>query len=215
MPGLRGTSVTVVMGGILLLAGCQESSGPRADADAASSSSTSAAGSPSTSPSSAATGKPSRSAVANTAPATAARTPKPTTTKAAVATPTRAPATPASRPGCRNLAASVEVKAAVTEAYRHAFPRFIHVQPAPDQFFYGQCDGVRYAATRFQATSGATQEELVGMQDEGSVTKYFRSTTGSGWSYLTSDAFPRGAHGCGDVPAIPEGLSAAWGNCAT
>lgn len=207
--------MTVVMGGILLLAGCQESSGPRADADAASSSSTSAAGSPSTSPSSAATGKPSRSAVANTAPATAARTPKPTTTKAAAATPTRAPATPASRPGCRNLAASVEVKAAVTEAYRHAFPRFIHVQPAPDQFFYGQCDGVRYAATRFQATSGATQEELVGMQDEGSVTKYFRSTTGSGWSYLTSDAFPRGAHGCGDVPAIPEGLSAAWGNCAT
>ncbi|RSM93794.1 hypothetical protein DMH25_34825 [Streptomyces sp. WAC 01325] len=205
----------MVMGGILLLAGCQESSGPRADADAASSSSTSAVGSPSTSPSSAATGKPSRSAVANTAPATAARTPKPTTTKAAAATPTRAPATPASRPGCRNLAASVEVKAAVTEAYRHAFPRFIHVQPAPDQFFYGQCDGVRYAATRFQATSGATQEELVGMQDEGSVTKYFRSTTGSGWSYLTSDAFPRGAHGCGDVPAIPEGLSAAWGNCAT
>lgn len=207
--------MTVVMGGILLLAGCQESSGPRADADAASSSSTSAAGSPSTSPSSAATGKPSRSAVATTAPATAARTPKPTTTKAAAVTPTRAPATPAGRPGCRNLAASVEVKAAVTEAYRHAFPRFIHVQPAPDQFFYGQCDGVRYAATRFQATSGATQEELVGMQDEGSVTKYFRSTTGSGWSYLTSDAFPRGAHGCGDVPAIPEGLSAAWGNCAT
>ncbi|RSN95521.1 hypothetical protein DMH26_21385 [Streptomyces sp. WAC 05379] len=106
------------------------------------------------------------------------------------------------------------MKAAVTEAYRQAFPRFVHVQPAPDQFFYGQCDGVRYAATRFQATSGATQEELVGMQDEGSVTKYFRSATGSGWSYLTSDAFPRGAHGCGDVPAIPEGLSAAWGNCA-
>lgn len=207
--------MTVVMGGILLLAGCQESSGPRADADAASSSSPSVAGSSSTSPSSAATGKPSRSAVATTAPATAARTPKPTTTKAAAATPTRAPATPASLPGCRNLAASVEVKAAVTEAYRHAFPRFVHVQPAPDQFFYGQCDGVRYAATRFQATSGATQEELVGMQDEGSVTKYFRSTTGSGWSYLTSDAFPRGAHGCGDVPAIPEGLSAAWGNCAT
>ncbi|WCD94274.1 hypothetical protein PGH47_00865 [Streptomyces sp. HUAS 31] len=102
----------------------------------------------------------------------------------------------------------------MTEAYRRAFPRFVHIQPAPDQFFYGQCDGVRYAATRFQATSGATQEELVGMQDEGSVTKYFRSTNGSGWSYLTSDAFPRGAHGCGDVPAIPEGLSAAWANCA-
>ncbi|MFB6938059.1 hypothetical protein [Streptomyces chartreusis] len=213
MPGLRGTSVTVVMGGVLLLAGCQESSGPRADADAPSSSSPSVAGPPSTSSSSAATGKPARSAVATTAPATAARTPTPTT-KAAAATPTRAPATPASRPGCRNLAASVEVKAAVTEAYRHAFPRFVHVRPAPDQFFYGQCDGVRYAATRFQATSGATQEELVGMQDEGSVTKYFRSTTGSGWSYLTSDAFPRGAHGCGDVPAIPEGLSAAWANCA-
>ncbi|MFE6941998.1 hypothetical protein [Streptomyces chartreusis] len=214
MPGLRGTSVTVVLGGILLLAGCQESSSPRAGADAPSSSSPSLTGSPSPSSSSAATGKPSRSAVATTAPATAARTPTPTSTKAAAATPTRAPATPASRPGCRNLAASVEVKAAVTEAYRRAFPRFVHVQLAPDQFFYGQCDGVRYAATRFQATSGATQEELVGMQDEGSVTKYFRSATGSGWSYLTSDAFPRGAHGCGDVPAVPEALSAAWGNCA-
>ncbi|MBT1094366.1 hypothetical protein [Streptomyces sp. Tu102] len=206
--------MTVVLGGILLLAGCQESSSPRAGADTPSSSSPSLTGSPSPSSSSAATGKPARSAVATTAPATAARTPTPTSTKAAAATPTRAPATPASRPGCRNLAASVGVKAAVTEAYRQAFPRFVHVQPAPDQFFYGQCDGVRYAATRFQATPGATQEELVGMQDEGSVTKYFRSATGSGWSYLTSDAFPRGAHGCDDVPAIPEGLSAAWGNCA-
>ncbi|MFG1665251.1 hypothetical protein [Streptomyces sp. Y7] len=152
-----------------------------------------------------------------TAPSTSpvATTPAPVPASAAptrTASPTPA-ATLRTAPGCGNLAATSEVKAAVTGAYRSAFPRFVHVQPAPDQFYYGQCDGVRYAATRFEATSGATQEELVAMQDEGSVTKYFRSTSGGGWNYLTSDGFPRGAHGCGDIPQIPDALSETWGNC--
>ncbi|MDX3453803.1 hypothetical protein PV396_17915 [Streptomyces sp. ME02-8801-2C] len=101
----------------------------------------------------------------------------------------------------------------MTGAYQRSFSRFSHIQPVPHQFFYGQCGGVRYAATRFESTPGATPEELVGMQDEGSVTKYFRGTSGGGWTYLTSDGFPRGPHGCGDVPQIPEVLASAWGNC--
>ncbi|WP_406171826.1 hypothetical protein [Streptomyces sp. NBC_00996] len=105
------------------------------------------------------------------------------------------------------------MKAAVTGAYQRSFPRFVHVQPVPHQFFYGQCGGVRYAATRFEATPGATHEELVGMQDEGSATKYFRGTSGGSWIYIASDSFPRGPHGCGDVPQIPDSLAAAWGNC--
>ncbi|KUO21331.1 hypothetical protein AQJ91_10245 [Streptomyces dysideae] len=106
------------------------------------------------------------------------------------------------------------MKAAVTAAYQRSFPRFAHIQPVPRQFFYGQCGGVRYAATRFESTPGATHEQLVGMQDEGSATKYFRSTSAGSWSYLASDGSPRGPHGCGDVPQIPETLAAAWGNCS-
>lgn len=83
----------------------------------------------------------------------------------------------------------------------------------PHQFFYGQCDGVRYAATRFEAAPGATREELVGMQDEGGATKYFRGTSGDNWIHVAGDGFPRGPHGCGDVPHIPERPAAVWGNC--
>ncbi|WP_435210290.1 hypothetical protein [Streptomyces sp. bgisy034] len=168
-------------------------------------------------------GTPSQGAATATPTATpsqpASTTPTPALTSAAPAGAAAASTSAATlrgtpeRPGCRNLAAGGEVKAAVTGAYQRAFPRFVHVRPVPGQFFYGECGGVRYAATRFEATSAATQEELVGMQDEGSVTKYFSSTSGGGWRYLASDGFPRGAHGCGDIPQIPEALSEAWGDC--
>ncbi|MFG3656685.1 hypothetical protein [Streptomyces sp. NPDC047706] len=128
------------------------------------------------------------------------------------ATPTPA-STSTGTPGCHNLPAGADVKAAVTDAYRRSFPRFRHIQPAPQQFFYGRCGDVRYAATRFQATPGATLDELVAMQDEGSVTKYFRTTTTGGWSYVAGDSFPRGAQGCGDIPLIPAALAEAWANC--
>jgi hypothetical protein len=105
------------------------------------------------------------------------------------------------------------VKAEVTRMYRHDVTHFQHIEPVPHTFFYGQCGTVRYAATRFQPFAGATQAELVGMQDEGSVTKYFRDS-GGGWVYIASDGLPAGPHGCGDIPAIPDALATAWGNCS-
>lgn len=119
---------------------------------------------------------------------------------------------PTAVPGCRNLAANGEVKAAVTRAYRQTV-HFAHIEPVPHGFFYGQCGTVRYAATRFQPFDGATYEELVGMQDEGSATKYFLDS-GGGWVHVGSDGFPAGPHGCGDIPAIPDALAAAWKNCS-
>lgn len=198
------------MGGILLVTGCQDSSGSHGDSGAPSPSrpSVSASVPVGTSSQGAAMPTPTPSRPVSSTP-----TPALTSAAPAKAAASSTPAATPDQPGCRNLAAGSEVKAAVTGAYQRAFPRFFHVQPASAQFFYGECGGVRYAATRFEATSAATQEELVGMQDEGSVTKYFRSTSGGGWSYLTSDGFPRGAHGCGDIPQIPEALSEAWGNC--
>ncbi|MFE7763868.1 hypothetical protein [Streptomyces sp. NPDC057438] len=153
-----------------------------------------------------------------TPPRAATTTPSPSRTSAAPAkavspAPAGTLTTPAGDYDCRNLTAANEVKAAVTRAYRRSFPRYVHVQPVPQQFFYGQCGGVRYAATRFDSTPGATHEELVGMQDEGSAIKYFRGTSGDNWIYVASDGFPRGPQGCGDVPQIPEELAAAWRNC--
>jgi hypothetical protein len=213
MPGLK--AVIAAVGGILLLAGCQDSSGTHVGsgtpAPSSSEPSAYAAVPTGTSSNGPATTTP-------TSPVTTTHTPTPSHTAAAPAraaspTPVGILPTSANHPDCRNLTADSEVKAAVTEAYRRSFPRFIHIQPVPRQFFYGQCGGVRYAATRFEATPGASHDELVGMQDEGSATKYFRSTSGGGWTYLTSDGFPRGPQGCGDVVQIPRALSEIWGNC--
>ncbi|MFG3092997.1 hypothetical protein [Streptomyces antibioticus] len=224
MPGVRGASVIAVMGGILALTGCQEAlnsptgSGTPASASSSSAlSSSSSAQAPTPTGTTPTTSSPTPTGTPTAGPATT--TPAPSGT---IATPVKAttptPAAPhppsADHADCRNLTAGSQVKAAVTEAYRRSFPRFVHIGPDSGTFFYGQCGGVRYAATRFHATPGATHDELVNMQDEGSVTKYFRSTSAGGWTYLTSDGFPHGPQGCGDVAQIPEALSALWGNCS-
>jgi hypothetical protein len=105
------------------------------------------------------------------------------------------------------------VKAAVTRAYQRTFPRYTHIEPVPLRFFYGQCGALHYAATPFRSTPGATYDQLVGMQDEGSAMKYFRTTPDGGWAYIASDGYPQSPHGCGDIPQIPQALAAAWANC--
>ncbi len=208
MPGFRAASATVLIAGILGLTGCQDASDPG-----------SASGTRSPSPSAtAAAGTPSSDS-APSGPSSSVGTPRPSHTsatpvRAEAPSPTETGRTPTSLPGCRNLTATNQVKAEVTGAYKRSFPRLVHLRPAPHQFFYGQCGGVRYAATRFEPTSGATEEELVGMQDEGSAIKYFRTASDGGWIYAASDAFPRDAHGCGAIPQIPQSLAAAWGNCS-
>ncbi|MGW3663870.1 hypothetical protein [Streptomyces sp. NPDC005141] len=208
MPGLRRTSVMALAGGIMLLTGCRDPAGAGSAAgttasspDASASAAVRADGAaPATSPSSSSAGTPT--------PSHASATP----VRATEAAPAPTSHAPTAVPGCRNLAAGDEVKAAVTRAYRQEV-HFAHIEPVPHGFFYGQCGTVRYAATRFQPFDGATYEELVGMQDEGSATKYFRSSGGA-WVYAGSDGFPAGPHGCGDIPAIPDALAAAWKNCS-
>lgn len=199
----RLRAVITVAGGLLMLTACENSSGAHAGSGAASSSPSTNASVPADTPSHVPAGTTPTALRTPAAPAGAAISPTPTETAAS-----------ADHAGCHNLTATDEVKAAVTAAYQRSFPRFAHIRPVPRQFFHGQCGGVRYAATRFESTPGATHEQLVSMQDEGSATKYFRSTSADGWSYVASDAFPRGLHGCGDISQIPEALAAAWGNCS-
>lgn len=207
MSGLRRTSALALAGGIMLLTGCQDPAGT-----------------------SSAAGTPTASAAASAAAAVRKDTPAPAASPAsspagtsapsrgsATGSPERATATPAGRAatavaGCRNLAAGDAVKTEVTRMYRHDVTHFQHIEPEPHTFFYGQCGTVRYAATRFQPFAGATEAELVGMQDEGGAIKYFRDS-GGGWVYIASDGLPAGPHGCGDIPAIPDALATAWGNC--
>ncbi|MEV6989082.1 hypothetical protein AB0N87_07540 [Streptomyces sp. NPDC093228] len=208
MRGLRGVTVTALMGGILMLTGCHGSPGTDAASGAPSPTSPSATSSASS------PDAPATAAAPSGAASSAAPRPSSTSTPARATASTGAARMPASVPGCRNLSVGHDVKAAVASAYRRAFPRLVHIRPEPHRFFYGQCGAVRYAATRFQATPGVTDEELVNMQDEGSTTKYFRGTSGGGWTYLTSDGLPAGPHGCGDIPEIPAALAKAWGNCS-
>ncbi|MET8856021.1 hypothetical protein [Streptomyces sp. NPDC004579] len=211
MAGLRRTSALALAGGIMLLTGCQDTAGAGSAADTPGSSAAASDGA--AEPSASATGTmspPSSPAVTGTpSHGSATGSPKRATERAG----TPADRTPTAVAGCRNLTAGDAVKADVTRTYRHDVTHFEHIGPVPHVFFYGQCGTVRYAATRFQPFAGATQAELVGMQDEGSVTKYFRDA-GGGWVYVATDGFPVAPHGCGDIPAIPDALATAWGNCS-
>ncbi|MFJ4982407.1 hypothetical protein ACIP9H_01245 [Streptomyces sp. NPDC088732] len=218
MSGIRSASIAAaLLGCTLLLSGCTDSSGSGSDsaagttASASPQSSASATADPSSEPSPSAS---SSSAAATASASTSTRPATPPPTSKHTTAPVKVPQAPASVPGCRNLAVSGEVKAAVTRAYQRSYPRFVHIAPAPGRFFYGQCGTVRYAATPFDPTSGANEGELVNLQDEGSAMKYFRATTGSDWSYFASDGFPASPHGCAEILQIPDALIAAWRNCS-
>ncbi|MER5401018.1 hypothetical protein [Streptomyces sp. NPDC002599] len=208
MSGLRRTSALALAGGIMLLTGCQDPAGTGSAADTPASSAVASAAEAVRKDTPAPAASPSSSPDGTSAPSRGSATGSP---ERATATPAGHAATAVA--GCRNLAAGDAVKAEVTRMYRHDVTHFQHIEPVPHTFFYGQCGTVRYAATRFQPFAGATQAELVGMQDEGSVTKYFRDS-GGGWAYIASDGLPAGPHGCGDIPAIPDALATAWGNCS-
>ena len=112
--------------------------------------------------------------------------------------------------GCRNLGATAAAKAVVIAAYQTRFPYLTHIETAPGSFYYGVCDGTEYALTQFRSTPGATEQQLVAMQDEGSARKLFERTGGTGWRYVSSDTFPA-TPGC--APPVPARLAKAWVNC--
>lgn len=115
---------------------------------------------------------------------------------------------------CRSLLVSSTVKSDVTAAYgEQAQPRLTHLAPVKGTFYYGSCDGVHYAATRFQPTAGSTPAEQVALQDDGAAMKYFVDRPGTGWRYLASDGFPAASDGCAAVTQLPAGLAALWDDC--
>lgn len=115
--------------------------------------------------------------------------------------------------GCHDLVATAAVKAAVVDAYHKAEPYFVHIATAPHTFYYGQCGSVRYAATRFVLTSGATYQEQVGIQDDGSAMKYFTAPAAGAWTYVASGSFPPSSGGCAAIAQIPAALAAVWAGC--
>ncbi|MEU0073084.1 hypothetical protein ABZ027_26565 [Streptomyces sp. NPDC006332] len=152
----------------------------------------------------------------------------PTTPPASTAPPTVAPKThgaapddpavtspSATSPACRSLVVPQEVKDAVTSAYRRSQPGLVHIAPVKGTFYYGECDGVLYAGTAFTPTAGATENELVQVQDEGAAEKYFSKAgaKGGAWTFVASDGFPRDPRGCAAIPQIPAQLAALWGDC--
>jgi hypothetical protein len=116
--------------------------------------------------------------------------------------------------GCRSLLASPTAKASVTAAYRsQAQPPLTHIAPVKGTFYYGSCDGVLYAGTRFHLTAGSTEAEQVALQDDGAAMKYFVDRPGAGWRYVASDSFPAGPRGCAAIAQIPAHLAALWNDC--
>ncbi|MFD4318298.1 hypothetical protein [Streptomyces sp. NPDC058548] len=139
----------------------------------------------------------------------ASTSPTPTTrTKTATARPTAAPSTTAAVPAaCKNLAATADVKSAVTRTWERA-KRVSHIQPKPGNFYYGSCGTTRHAAVRFEGGAGATGDDLVQLQDEGSGLQFFRFTPGTGWRFVGSDTYPA----TGDCSRFaPVALARQWG----
>ncbi|MFF3334094.1 hypothetical protein ACFYWX_31835 [Streptomyces sp. NPDC002888] len=116
-------------------------------------------------------------------------------------------------PPCRSLVVPQEVKDAVTLAYRRSQPGLVHIAPVRGTFYYGECDGVFYAGTSFTPTAGATENELVQLQDEGGAEKYFTQAKGGAWTFAAGDGLPRDSRGCAAIGEIPARLAALWGDC--
>ncbi|MGW4985033.1 hypothetical protein [Streptomyces mirabilis] len=77
----------------------------------------------------------------------------------------------------------------MTQTWEHA-KRVSHIQPKPGNFYYGSCGTTLYAAVRFEAGAGATGDDRVQLQDEGSGLQFFRFTPSTGWSFVGSDRYP-------------------------
>jgi hypothetical protein len=106
-----------------------------------------------------------------------------------------------------------DVKDAVTQAYRRSQPGLVHITPVKGTFYYGRCDGVFYAGASFTPTAGATENELVQLQDEGGAEKYFTKNRDGAWTFVAGDGLPRDPRGCAALPGIPARLAALWGDC--
>jgi hypothetical protein len=202
---VRGAAVAVVvLSAVLVVSGCKGGGGGGGDG---------AAGAPSSAAvvASATPASPAPSAAGTSTGAGPSAGPSPISSPSpspSVHAPVKpSPTVPA---GCRNLGATAAAKAVVIAAYQTRFPYLTHIETAPGSFYYGVCDGTEYALTQFRSTPGATEQQLVAMQDEGSARKLFERTGGTGWRYVSSDTFPA-TPGC--APPVPARLAKAWVNC--
>lgn len=208
--GRAVATAALALAACLGLAACNDGSGSAASASAAATAARSASGSatssasPTPTDSQAVTASVSPTAVASTSPAPTAKamagTSRPT------ATPSAAAAFPAA---CKNLAVHADVKSAVTQTWEHA-KRVSHIQPKPGNFYYGSCGTTLYAAVRFEAGAGATGDDRVQLQDEGSGLQFFRFTPSTGWWFVGSDAYPA-TDDCSRF--APVALARQW-NCS-
>jgi hypothetical protein len=137
----------------------------------------------------------------------------PQRTTSAPSRPATTAPSPRSTSSCQSLVVPQEVKDAVTEAYRQSQTGLTHIAPEKGSFYYGKCDGVSYAGTRFAPTSGATLDERVQLQDDGGAEKYFTKSPNGKWTYVATDGLPRSPRGCAAIPQIPASLAALWADC--
>ncbi|MFI2761751.1 hypothetical protein ACH5A3_23220 [Streptomyces echinatus] len=97
----------------------------------------------------------------------------------------------------------------MTQTWEHA-KRAGHIQPRPGNFYYGSCGTTHYAAARFEAGAGATGDDRVQLQDEGSSLQFFRLSPGTAWWFVGSDTYPA-TDDCSRF--APADLARRW-NCS-
>lgn len=87
-------------------------------------------------------------------------------------------------------------------------------QISPGTTYYGMCGSTAYAVSSFHAAPGATFDQQVSFQDEGSAPRFFVKEAGGAWAVVgigtPSYEMPLS---CAKFTQLPAALRALWQDC--
>lgn len=109
--------------------------------------------------------------------------------------------------GCANAIATEAIRSALVEA--NGLPGG---QVVPGRTYYGVCDATSYAVAQFRAAAGATLQEQVSFQDDGSDMRFFSRPDGGAWAVVGMVPYDQDPT-CAPFAALPPALKALWDNC--
>jgi hypothetical protein len=85
-------------------------------------------------------------------------------------------------------------------------------QAVPGATYYGTCGTTGYAVARFMAAPGATLDEQVSFQDDGSGPRFLLKNGGGAWTVVGT--FPYDvAPSCATFTMLPTTLKTLWQDC--
>jgi hypothetical protein len=85
-------------------------------------------------------------------------------------------------------------------------------QAVPGDTYYGVCGATSYAVARFEPAPGATLQEQVSFQDDGSGPRFFVEQAGGSWTVAGIEPYEQ-LPSCSGFTQLPSSLKTLWDNC--